>query len=73
MFTRLKDIAEETCTLLRRHTVIGIFAVVETPASSTATSSLEDKLFVKRKVVAARKHLLLLRMPPVCGGESGEC
>jgi hypothetical protein len=69
----LKDIAEKTCTFLRRHTIIGIFAVVETPASSTATFPLEDKVFVKRKVVVVRKHLLLLRMPPICGGESGEC
>jgi hypothetical protein len=58
--------------LLRKHTVIRIFTVVETLASSTATFPLEDKLFVKRKVVAARKHLLFLRILPVYGSESGE-
>jgi hypothetical protein len=73
MFTRLKNIKEETFMLRRRHTVIRICVVVETPVSSTATFPLKDKLVVKRKVVAARKHLLFLRMPPVCRGESGEC
>jgi len=47
----------------------GICAVVERLASSTVTFPLKDKLFVKSKVVAARKHLLFLRMPPVCGSQ----
>jgi hypothetical protein len=47
MLARQKDIVEESCTLLRRHTVIEICADVETPTSSTATLPLKDKFFVK--------------------------
>ena len=73
MLARLKDIAEEPCMLLRRHTVIGICTEVETPASSIATLTLKDKCFVKRKVAIACKHLLLLCTLPGLGGEIGEC
>jgi hypothetical protein len=73
MLARQKDIMEESCTLLRRHTVIEICADVETPASSTATLPLKDKLFGKRIIAMARKHLLLLRTLPGLGGEIGEC
>jgi hypothetical protein len=73
MFVRLKDIAEEPCMLLRRHTVIGICADVKTLVSSIIALLLKNKLLIKKKVAMPRKHLLLLRTLLGVKDEIKEC
>jgi hypothetical protein len=72
MLKGLQDVAEETCTPLWIYAIGGISAATEAPAGYAATLPLENYLFVKREVLAACEHFLLLRRLTGCGGKIGQ-
>jgi hypothetical protein len=51
---RVEDVAEQLRSLFGGHSVIGIDAVVEAPASGTAAFTFENELLIEWEVMTSR-------------------